>query len=152
MPLSEHEQRLLDQIERQLYADDPKFAAAVRSHDVKSHLSRRIKRFAALLVLGIVALVAGAVIHNVVVGVAGFLVMLAAGLVIARSLQRLGRGETLPRSAAEPRRRADRADRAGKGGRSDKGGRGTTGPTGERMTFRERAEERFRRRFEDPDR
>lgn len=146
MPLSEHEQRLLDQIERQLYADDPKFAAAVRSHDVKSHLSRRIKRFAALLVLGIVALVAGAVIHNVVVGVAGFLVMLAAGLVIARSLQRLGRGETLPRSAAEPRRRrADKAGKAGKGGSA-------TGPTGERMTFRERAEERFRRRFEDPDR
>jgi hypothetical protein len=141
VPLSEHEQRLLDQIERQLYADDPKFAAAVRSHDVKSHLSRRIKRFAALLVLGIVALVAGAVIHNAIVGVAGFLVMLAAGLVIARSLQRLGRGETLPRSAVEPRRR--RGDKSTKGGK---------GPQGERMSFRERAEERFRRRFEDPDR
>jgi hypothetical protein len=141
VPLSELEQRLLDQIERQLYADDPKFAAAVRSHDVKSHLSRRIKRFAALLVLGIVALVAGAVIHNAIVGVAGFLVMLAAGLVIARSLQRLGRGETLPRSAVEPRRR--RGDKSTKGGK---------GPQGERMSFRERAEERFRRRFEDPDR
>ena len=31
MPLSEHEQRLLDQIEQALYADDPKFAATVRS-------------------------------------------------------------------------------------------------------------------------
>jgi hypothetical protein len=148
VPLSEHEQRLLDQIERQLYADDPKFAAAVRSHDVKSHLSRRIKRFAALLVLGIVALVAGAVIHNVFVGVAGFLVMLAAGLVIARSLQRLGRGETLPRSAEPRRRRADRAGKRVKG----EGPQGPRSLKGERMTFRERAEERFRRRFEDPDR
>lgn len=130
MPLSEHEQRLLDQIERQLYADDPKFASAVRSHDVKAHLSRRVKRYAALLVLGLVALVAGAVIRNVFVGVAGFLVMLVAGLVIARSLQRLSRGETLPRIKDKRKQRA----------RSEK------------TTLRERAEERFRRRFDDPDR
>jgi NaMN:DMB phosphoribosyltransferase len=127
VPLSEHEQRLLDQIERQLYADDPKFASAVRSHDLKSHLSRRVKRFAAVLVLGVAALVAGAVIHNVVVGVAGFLLMLAAALVIARTLQRLSRGDSYV---------------AGRG----------KGPRGPKSSFRERAEERFRRRFEDRDR
>ena len=125
MPLSEHEQRLLDQIERQLYAEDPKFASTVRAHDVKAHLARRVKRYSALVVLGLVGLVAGAVIRNVVVGVAGFLVMLAGGLVVARSLQRLNRGETLPRVK-------DR--QAGK------------------QSVRERAEERFRRRFEDRDR
>jgi hypothetical protein len=140
VPLSEHEQRLLDQIERQLYADDPKFAAAVRSHDVKSHLSRRIKRYAALLVLGIAALVAGAVLPNVVLGVAGFLVMLAAALVIARTLQRLGRGDTLPMPKPEGRLRR-------RGG----GPRGPRGIAGEKLSFRERAEERFRRRFDDPD-
>jgi sulfite exporter TauE/SafE len=126
VPLSEHEQRLLDQIERQLYADDPKFASAVRSHDLKSHLTRRIKRFAALLVLGLAALVAGAIIRNVVVGVAGFLVMLAAALVIARGLQRLSRGDA-----------ASRRDRR---------------PRGPKTSLRERAEERFRRRFDNPDR
>ena len=31
MPLSEHEQRLLDQIERALIAEDPKFASTVRA-------------------------------------------------------------------------------------------------------------------------
>ncbi|HSY15513.1 MAG TPA: DUF3040 domain-containing protein [Jatrophihabitantaceae bacterium] len=31
MPLSEHEQRLLEQIEQALYAEDPKFAASVRT-------------------------------------------------------------------------------------------------------------------------
>lgn len=132
MPLSEHEQRLLDQIERQLYAEDPKFAAAVRSHDVKSHLTRRIKRYAALLVLGVAALVTGAVLPNVVIGVAGFLVMLVAGLVIARTLQRLGRGDALPAPRSERRARRNR------------------GATGEKQSFRDRAEERFRRRFEDP--
>ncbi len=30
MPLSEHEQRMLDQIESALYAEDPKFASSVR--------------------------------------------------------------------------------------------------------------------------
>lgn len=138
MPLSEHEQRLLDQIERQLYADDPKFAASVRSHDLKSHVARRIKRFAALLVLGLGALVAGAILRNVFVGVAGFLVMLAAGLVIARGLQRLnGGGESNVTPIDAPRRRR----------RSS-----TPGAPGPKTSMRERAEERFRRRFEDRDR
>ena len=125
MPLSEHEQRLLDQIERQLYAEDPKFASTVRSHDVKAHLAGRVKRYSALVVLGLAGLVAGAVIRNVAVGVAGFLLMLAGGVVIARSLQRLNRGETLPRIKDK---------NAAKG------------------SIRERAEERFRRRFDDRDR
>ena len=129
MPLSEHEQRLLDQIERQLYAEDPKFASAVRSHDVKTHLVGRVKRFAGLLALGLVALMAGVVLRIVVLGVAGFLVMLAAALVIARSVQRLRRGDAPP-----PLPKAKRAKRAGSTG-----------------SFRERAEERFRRRFEDRD-
>ena len=129
MPLSEHEQRLLDQIERQLYAEDPKFASAVRSHDVKTHLRRRVKRFSALLLLGLGALLGGVMIRQVFVGVAGFLVMLAAGLVIARSLQRLSRGDAPP-----PLPKAKKAKQRDKG------------------SFRERAEERFRRRFDDPDR
>ena len=33
VPLSEHEQRQLDQIEQALYAEDPKFAQAVRAQD-----------------------------------------------------------------------------------------------------------------------
>jgi Protein of unknown function (DUF3040) len=121
MPLSEHEQRLLDQIERQLYADDPKFASTVRAHDLRSHLVKRIKRFVALLLLGLAALVAGTVLRNVVIGVAGFLVMLAAGLVVGRSLTRLSSGERT---------------------------RGKSKVKGPRTSFRERAEERFRRRFE----
>ena len=134
MPLSEHEQRLLDQIERQLYAEDPKFASAVRSHDVKSHLVRRIKKFAALLVLGLGALLGGAIIGEVALGVAGFLVMLAAGLVIARSLQRLSRGDAPP-----PMPKAKTKKPKGSKGGAPKG------------SFRERAEDRFRRRFEDPE-
>jgi len=131
VPLSEHEQRLLDQIERQLYAEDPKFASAVRSHDVKSHLLGRVKKFAVLLVAGLGALLGGVIIHNVLLGVAGFLVMLAAALVIARSLQRLSRGDAPP---PMPKARTKKQPGAGSKG-----------------SLRDRAEERFRRRFEDPE-
>ena len=41
MPLSEHEQRLFDQIERSL-AEDPKFASAVRASDPRFHTRRRL--------------------------------------------------------------------------------------------------------------
>ena len=48
MPLSEHEQRLLEQIEQGLYAEDPKFAASVRRARVRRGGSRRRLVFAVL--------------------------------------------------------------------------------------------------------
>ena len=41
MPLSEHEQRLLEQMERALYAEDPKFATALRGSDLRGRYRRR---------------------------------------------------------------------------------------------------------------
>jgi hypothetical protein len=52
MPLSEHEQRLLDEIEHALYAEDPKFAASVRSAR-RHHF--RTRRPLLLCVLGVIA-------------------------------------------------------------------------------------------------
>jgi len=42
VPLSEHEQRQLEQIEQALYADYPRFANAVRSSDPRVHYKRRV--------------------------------------------------------------------------------------------------------------
>ena len=78
MPLSEHEQRLLDQIERALYAEDPKFASTVRSTDLRSHMRRRLRRAALVLALGFGLMLAGVVAQQFVLGVAGFVVMLGA--------------------------------------------------------------------------
>ncbi len=36
MPLSDHEQRMLDQIESALYAEDPKFASSVRGGGLRA--------------------------------------------------------------------------------------------------------------------
>ena len=41
MPLSEHEQRMLDQIESALYAEDPKFASSVRGGTLRTPSMRR---------------------------------------------------------------------------------------------------------------
>ena len=97
MPLSEHEQRLLDQIERALYAEDPKFASTVRSTDLRTHMRRRLRRAAYVLALGFVLLLAG-VATELVVGVAGFVVMLVALLMALSAWKRLNPGSTTLRS------------------------------------------------------
>ena len=78
MPLSDHEQRLLEQIERALYAEDPKFASAVSSTDLRTHARRRVRRAIVLLILGMAALLAGVITTEVALGVAGFCLMLFA--------------------------------------------------------------------------
>lgn len=81
MPLSEHEQRLLEQMEKALYAEDPKFATSLRSTSVGAASRGR----AALGVLGIfvgMGLVLAAMTTTVIaLGVAGFVVMLIGAVI-----------------------------------------------------------------------
>ena len=56
MPLSEHEQRMLDEIERALYEDDPKFATSVNVSRIRR---RRPIVAGCLFVAGLVALGGG---------------------------------------------------------------------------------------------
>lgn len=97
MPLSEHEQRLLDQIERALYAEDPKFASAVRASDPRNRARRRLWMAGALFVLGISLLFAGVIVAEafIVIGLAGFLIMFAAAVLAATSWKRLNGREPL---------------------------------------------------------
>src|SRR3954451_20512110 len=74
VPLSEHEQRLLEQIDRALVDDDPKFASTVRTGDRRLKARRKVQLGALLVVVGLAVLVGGAVLPQVLVGVAGFLV------------------------------------------------------------------------------
>ncbi len=75
MPLSDHEQRLLDEIEQALYAEDPKFAASVRSARRRS----RARRSLALGILGAIAglglVLAGLVFQVIVLSVVGFVLL-----------------------------------------------------------------------------
>jgi hypothetical protein len=94
VPLSEHEQRLLDQIERALYQEDPKFASTVRQTDLRTHMKRRLLKAAVVLVVGFAVLITGAVVQQYLVGIAGFAIMVAALLLAMTAYKRMGQGTT----------------------------------------------------------
>ena len=125
MPLSEHEQRLFEQIERSL-AEDPKFASAVRASDPRFHARRRIVIAVILFLGGIGLLIYGAFSKTIPVGVAGFVVMLGSA-VFAMQSYRQGQSKDL------------RAV----------GGTATRRTRQRRSSLVDRLEERWRRRPED---
>jgi hypothetical protein len=131
MPLSEHEQRLLDQIERALYAEDPKFASSVRGARLRRPSRRRRLQGIALFVLGVALLVLGVILPLKpggvpVVSLLGFLVMFFGALLTLSAIRRGGDGEE---------------------GAAD--GEGGGAPKARRSSFSQRMEDRFRKRFED---
>ncbi len=85
MPLSEEEARLLHQLEQSLAAEDPDFASTLRG----SKMFARNRRLAVLagfgFVGGIALLLAGAMIPLVVLGVVGFIVMLASAYIFVNA-------------------------------------------------------------------
>jgi hypothetical protein len=135
MPLSDHEQRMLDQIESALYAEDPKFASSVRGGTLRAPSTRRRLQGAGLFVIGLAMLVAGVAFKATMIGsfpvlsVVGFVVMFG-GVVYAITGPRVARGreKSGPSSSAGPRQR------------KAKGGGGS---------FTSRMEDRFRRRFDE---
>lgn len=79
VPLSEREQRLLEQMEQALSADDPKFASHMVADPARLRARRRLALGVLLLLLGAGALVAGVLIKNVPLGALGFAVMVGSG-------------------------------------------------------------------------
>ncbi|HEX2804991.1 MAG TPA: DUF3040 domain-containing protein [Kineosporiaceae bacterium] len=77
MPLSDNEQRLLEQMERALYAEDPKFASTMRGAARRSGSARRLMIGIAAIVVGLVLLVVGVAQQAAALGVLGFVSMLA---------------------------------------------------------------------------
>jgi hypothetical protein len=131
MPLSDHEQRMLDEIESALYAEDPKFASSVRGGTLRAPTTRRRIQGAALFVIGLAMLVSGVAFKATMIGtfpvlsVVGFLVMFG-GVVFAITGPRMSKTAERPASGGRQRRVK------GSGG-----------------SFTSRMEDRFRRRFEE---
>ena len=128
MSLSEQEQRALREIERSLLADDPTFGASVAADSTFSGGRGSVTlRGVAIAVVGLILLIAGVALAQVsfwfiALSIAGFLVMLGAGVWMLRTPSSEGRGE------AESKR----------GGRQSRDGAAPS-----------KLEENFRRRFED---
>jgi hypothetical protein len=143
VPLSEHEQRQLEQIEQALYSEDPKFVHTVRSSDPRVHYKRRAYQAAAGFVLGVGLLLGGVISQYIWVGVAGLIVMLVCSMWALASWRHIsGMSATAPFGAARPKRkgraRRSRAERRA----------AARAPSGASQGMMERLEERWRRRQE----
>jgi DUF3040 family protein len=123
VPLSDHEQRLLDEIEQALYAEDPKFAASVRSARTRS----RTRRAAALCVLGVAAglalVLVGLITNIIALSVVGFVLVVGSCGYAAQVLR--GRNRSTPTASDAGR------------------------PPARQSGLRSRMEERLRRRFDE---
>lgn len=126
MPLSEQEQRLLDEMERHLMNKDADVVSAPREGQTLSY--RNIVYGTVLVLLGIGGLIAGVSTDLIVVGVIAFVVMVA-GVVLA----------VTPTKAAPGAAAAGSAPTAGGSGGAKK-------PTGASSSFMDRINDRWDRR------
>ncbi|MFZ4819815.1 MAG: DUF3040 domain-containing protein [Limisphaerales bacterium] len=131
MPLSEHEQRLLEQMEKALYAEDPKFATSLRS----PALARGSRSRAALGILGILVgmgvLLTGVAVPLPALGVAGFAIMLVSAVLAYAAFR-----APAPEGAQAETGSADAKTSAPKAPKN-------------RTGFMDRMEDRWRRRTDD---
>lgn len=139
MPLSEHEQRMLDQIESALYAEDPKFASTVRGGRIRAASTRRRFQAAALFVIGLILLVAGVALPFKpggfpIISLVGFVFMFGSGVILLLRKPTTEEPEqaegSAPSAQGSPRRPA------------------ATPRRGPRKGFSSRMEERFKKRFD----
>ncbi|MCC5952497.1 MAG: DUF3040 domain-containing protein [Acidimicrobiia bacterium] len=90
MPLSEEEQRILSEIESQLYASDPALAKEIADSTIYRHAARNLKWGIVGFVVG-TAIILGTLHINFVLSFLGFLVLLGSTLSIVRDIRRMGR-------------------------------------------------------------
>ena len=77
MPLSEHEQRLLDEIEQALYAEDPKFASSVRSARPRNRARTLLALSVIGVLVGLAVVLVGLTANLILLGVLGFVLIVS---------------------------------------------------------------------------
>jgi hypothetical protein len=87
MPLSEHEQRLLDEIEQALYAEDPKFASSVRSARPRSRVRLMLALAVVGVIVGLAVVLFGLTANLILVGVLGFVLIVGSCVAAASALR-----------------------------------------------------------------
>jgi hypothetical protein len=147
VPLSEEELRLLEQMERALVEEDPKFASTLRGTTLRQSARRKAILAGVVFVGGIVVLMSGVIAEIPVVGIVGFVIMLGSatiGLTVLRG-QRGAAGGEAARPTGSSSRGGFTVIEGGRAGRS----RRQRHTSANRGSFMERMEERWRRRRED---
>ena len=141
MPLSENEQSLLEQMERALYAEDPKFATALRGSDPRRRTRRRVAIASVVFGLGVVLLMTGLVTDVWVVSIIGFVAMLVSAIFAISSYRQVGTADLKVvggMSSAKSKRRRPTTGRAR--------------PAKSKAGFMARMEQRWTRRRDERDR
>lgn len=133
MPLSEHEQRLLEQMERALHEEDPKLASTLRHGSNYTVNGRQVLLGAIGVLLGLCGLLGGVIMSLVVIGVVGFLLMLGGVLMIGSAFR--GPKQQVPDNAAGAAGPAPKRAKSAKAPKSSDG-------------FMSKVEERWRKRRE----
>lgn len=141
MPLSEEELRLLEQMERALSEEDPKFASTLRGTTLRQAARRRAILAGVAFAAGVAVMMGGAVSGYWPVGVIGFVVMLGSATMLLSAL-RGQRGAPDPGISAHPSGLG--VVNGGRSGRRTSGGRGSSGSSGFMATL----QARWRRRKE----
>jgi len=91
MPLSPDEQKILEEIEARLAAEDPRLVHTVSNTSLYAHLVRRIRWSAIAFLAGFVMLMAFPA--SLWIAALGFVVMVASSLLIYRYLKTLGKDQ-----------------------------------------------------------
>jgi len=125
VPLSEEELRLLEQMERALVEEDPKFASTLRGSAFRHSARRRAIFGGVVFVGGVTLLMSGAVLRIPILGIAGFVVMLLSATVAMAAIR--GHGAAAHTEAAPAHEE----------------------PRSKSSSFMERLEDRWRRRRDD---
>jgi hypothetical protein len=133
VPLSEHEQRQLDQIEQALYRENRRLGRLVRSSDPRVHHKRRVVQAASGFVIGAGMVAAGVVLPLVWLAVGGFILMLLCSILAMNSWRRMAGVALGVAGAPASQRRARRKNH---------------GKAKNRGAMMERLDERWRRRQE----
>ncbi len=136
MPLSDHEQRLLEQIEQALYAEDPKFATSVSSRSMRSHPRRKLVLAVVGGIAGLALVAVGVTLHPLVI-VLGFLLAVASAALAVHVLRGPSDADLHLVDGGDP---ADPS--SGPRVRSSR-------PAPDADNLRRRMEDRFRRRFDE---
>jgi len=137
MPLSEYEQRVLEQMERALSSDDPRLANTLQQARRRSPLRYVLAGIG--VVAGLLLLVVGAATSQAWIGVTGFVLMFAGVAYAFAAPRKKGpTGVVRPDGTVGPETNPDRA----------RPGRTTTRPsaTAKKEGFLARLEERWERR------
>jgi len=111
VPLSEEELRALEQMERALVQEDPTLASTLRGTNLRRAAQRRAILAGVCFVAGLGVLMAGAIGRITVVGILGFVMMLASATGGIAAMR--GTSSTHPQPAAGGHQQGSMLDRFG---------------------------------------